>query len=48
LEDINLLRKINYFQFFCLEPRYDLDMKTLNMQFKQYQRFIHPDKFEMA
>lgn len=23
-------------------------MKTLNMQFKQYQRLIHPDKFEMA
>jgi molecular chaperone HscB len=31
-----------------MEPRYDIDMKTLNQQFKQYQRFIHPDKFEMA
>ncbi len=31
-----------------MEPRYDIDPKELSLQFKQYQRFIHPDKFEQA
>jgi hypothetical protein len=48
LEDISQLTRVNYFQFFCLEPRYDIDPRELSTQFKQYQRFIHPDKFEQA
>jgi len=49
LEDPDSLQKINYYQFFCLgEPHFDVNLKALNQQFKQYQRFIHPDKFEMV
>jgi hypothetical protein len=49
LEDPAQLKKVNYYQFFCLgEPRYDLNINELRKQFKQYQRFIHPDKFEMV
>jgi hypothetical protein len=31
-----------------MEPRYDIDFKLLRSQFKLYQKFIHPDKFEMS
>lgn len=31
-----------------MEPKFDIDCKALTQQFKNYQRFIHPDKFEMA
>ena len=49
LEDPAQLKKINYYQFFCLgEPHFDLNLKALTQQFKQYQRFIHPDRFEMV
>jgi hypothetical protein len=49
LEDPDSLYKINYYQFFCLgEPHFDVNLKALNQQFKQYQKFIHPDKFEMV
>ena len=49
LEDPDSLQKINYYQFFFLgEPHFDVNLKALNQQFKQYQRFIHPDKFEMV
>lgn len=30
LEDPQALRQINYFQFFCIEPRFDIDSKLLS------------------
>ncbi len=48
LEDVSMLKKISFFEFFCMEARYDIDHKLLNKQFKLYQTFIHPDRFEIA
>ena len=31
-----------------MEPKYDIDPSELNQVFKQVQKFIHPDKFELA
>ena len=45
---MNELHKVNYFEFFCLPQLYDLDMTELNAHYKQYQKYIHPDKFQMA
>lgn len=29
LEDISALKRVNYFQFFCMEPRFDIDYQAL-------------------
>lgn len=42
------LQKVDYFKFFCLPKLYDIDLASLNQHYKQYQKFIHPDKFELA
>jgi hypothetical protein len=39
------LKKVDYFQFFCFEKRFDIDLNELSRRFKEYQKFIHPDKF---
>lgn len=48
LENPSTLKEVDYFTFFCLEKRYDLDKPTLVSQFKLFQKFIHPDRFSQA
>ncbi|CDW81055.1 iron-sulfur cluster co-chaperone protein mitochondrial-like [Stylonychia lemnae] len=48
LEDISQLKRVDYFQFFCLPQQYNVDLNELNQHYKQYQKFIHPDKFSLA
>jgi molecular chaperone HscB len=40
------LKEVDFFEFFCIEKKFDLDLQELNQQFKQYQKFIHPDRFQ--
>ena len=48
LENPSALKEVDYFTFFCLDKRYDLDKPTLVSQFKLFQKFIHPDRFSQA
>ena len=48
LENPSTLKEVDYFTFFCLDKRYDLDKPTLVSQFKLFQKFIHPDRFSQA
>ncbi len=45
--DLEALRR-NHFEFFSLEPAFDLDTKALEQSFRRVQSAVHPDRFVNA
>mmetsp|Transcript_14911 Transcript_14911/g.10814 ORF Transcript_14911/g.10814 Transcript_14911/m.10814 type:complete len:99 (+) Transcript_14911:193-489(+) len=48
LKDPATVQTLNYFEFFCMEPSFDVDFRKLNLQYKEFQKLLHPDKFNLA
>ena len=37
---------INYFSIFDIQPKYTLNVKDLEYTYKEFQKVIHPDKYQ--